>query len=408
MASLILLTYILNLLTIIYNVQASLIIFETNSKIYFNENEKNIYLNNQYQYYAITNVDMPGKWYSYKNIINSFYMHGYLNKTSSTSATTNSSTNNSNRCKLIYNFNLNNNSFNETNPDNSQSSNKFNDSNITFNDDINRKNIFNNKRGNIMSITYDYAKNQLHIKNETSVDSYTSSFNNNTNTSDDTLLDDNINNEHEQTHYQKENNLKSLTISISHDMMTSEENKNSSNTTTIENLINSNQPLLFINYDDLIEQGCSFQDVIIANHWIIEKEIESKKNSTEIKTITRKVCNETDNSEAFKNKGINKDSQEIDDDNNNKNEIENEFSDEEMNEYMYNNSFIPSLIAVIVKEKELEIIKKENNINTIGKKYLHQTSNLEIPITFLSKSEYEKLMNNSKLNELWIQVTPGK
>eukprot|EP00833_Pecoramyces_ruminatium_P001186 jgi/Orpsp1_1/1175218/evm.model.c7180000053065.1 len=92
---------------------------------------------------------------------------------------------------------------------------------------------------------------------------------------------------------------------------------------------------------------------------------------------------------------------------NNKNEIENEFSDEEMNEYMYNNSFIPSLIAVIVKEKELEIIKKENNINTIGKKYLHQTSNLEIPITFLSKSEYEKLMNNSKLNELWIQVTPA-
>ena len=74
------------------------------------------------------------------------------------------------------------------------------------------------------------------------------------------------------------------------------------------------------------------------------------------------------------------------------------------------NSIVPSLMAIIVEEeKDFELIKNEANINTIGLKYLQHTLNTEIPITFIPKKEYEKLLNDSIFNnKLWIKASSCK
>ncbi|ORY74646.1 hypothetical protein LY90DRAFT_502437 [Neocallimastix californiae] len=77
--SLLTFTQTLLLLILNQNVLASLTIFKANSQINFNETLKNIHLNNQYQYYTLANVDMPGRWYSYENLLSSHLLFGYFN-----------------------------------------------------------------------------------------------------------------------------------------------------------------------------------------------------------------------------------------------------------------------------------------------------------------------------------------
>jgi len=391
--------YGLLLLLLIQNQRAHafFIIFKLNSQIDFNENEKNIYFNNQYQYYTIDNIDMPGRRYSYDNMMNSAFLYGYLNNT-----------NDAYHCKLLYNL------YNHPNDtdieDNSKSEKNLNKTlSANFN-----KNLF--YKMNTINITYDYTKNQLYYKEEIPIKQY--HFGNVTNSNSTNRIKDKSNT------YNNKNHLKSLTISINHTIITNNNNNNDNNNNSnnynddddknnennndtsayFKKMIKSNHPILFINYEDLITSDCTFQEIISANHW-------NFKNLNETTIINNQGNKTKDKNNCNKN---NKNNNCTDDFNiSNFNPMEdrddkNEVSDDEITESNLADSIIPSLIVIVVKEKTFESIKKESNINMIGMKYLQQTLNSDISMTFIPEKDYRSLLNDSNLNELWIKVTPGK
>jgi len=337
---------------------ASFIIFETKSEIDFNEDKRSLHLNNQYQYYTIRNVDIPGIWYNYDSIVNYIYLNGYINDNHS---------NVTERCQIIYSMsNLNNHEMNDNSSFESPSSN---------NATMPIPNATDKNKMNIVNLSENYTfipKNSTSYSFEFQISKYMKI--NSTTPNDENIskksTDNNKNNSTDIDESIKEENT--LKVAINHSMKTSNENP------SIKKLVKINSPILFINYNDIQKVGCSLHDIITVNHW--NDIINTTKNSTSSININ--------------------------------DELEKENSDEELdanNKTIDNqNSLTPSLLAFIVNEKELENIKRESNTNRIGMKYVKQSLASTIPITFISEKEYANLMNSLESKELWIQVTPGK
>ncbi|ORX44728.1 hypothetical protein BCR36DRAFT_414955 [Piromyces finnis] len=316
---------------------ASFFIFEAKSEIDFNEDKQSLHINSQYQYYTVGNVDIPGVLYNYDSIVNYNYLDGYIDKFQ---------VNSTERCHLTYNINylynheiskdtLNEISFNGTSDKNVKNV-------VNKNYIMKKKHSFNPE--NFLSYSFK-SQTMNNINNNTIIsDAETTSKKNITNLMgvEELIID-----------------KKELTVTINHAIKTLNINKYNMQNKYISN------PIVFINYNDIVEVGCSLYEIITLNHWndIIN-------------------ANETLNME-------------------NKQEKENNC--ENSSSYLIR----PSLIALIVNEKDLYNIKMESNANKIGIKYAKLFLASTIPITFISRKEYANLIDNSESKELWIQVTPA-
>ncbi|OUM63985.1 hypothetical protein PIROE2DRAFT_60952 [Piromyces sp. E2] len=355
---------------------ASFIIFETKSEVNFNEVKRSLHLNNQYQYYTIKNVDIPGIWYNYESIVNYIYLNGYIDKNHH---------NNTERCQLVYSIS-NSNSYG-VDENNSTEPSSSNNSTMT----IPNLNTSDKNGMNMVNLSYLTKKQDTFYPKNSS--SYTFKFQISNHAKNNSTKDDNDDNDNDDEDDKKtsqkinkddhhsnstKNNSTSddkpvkeedaFTVAIDHSIKPSNENP------SIKKMVKINSPILFINYNDIQQVGCSLYDIITANHW---NNIIRVNTNTTLDIIME-----------------------------NEQEKENSNDEELSSNKIFNNPMTPSLLAFIVDEMELDIIKKESNTNKIGIKYVKQSLASTIPITFISGKEYTNLMDSLESKELWIQVTP--
>ncbi|ORX87439.1 hypothetical protein BCR32DRAFT_308683 [Anaeromyces robustus] len=402
------------LLVLVYNLlllhcQASFTIIETNSDLNYDQIEKNLYFNNQYQYYTINNIDIPGIWYNYKNLfISNIYLNGYFPKKNNTNT-------NYQKCKLMYNIineikddkeNNESHVFTLKNKNDSiDNVNLISEIDSTLNSNDNNKNIinitFSKKLLSLINPSVDNNYNQMMMAKDDSndnnnvqnnenkkIDKIESFKNDNEINNNDKIKNDNIDNINEEEFIgdininnnatatpianenetcNDNNSLNNLTVFINHSIITRSEDNFS-----IKKSFHSNGQIVFIKYNDIKESECSFQDIITKNHW-------EKTNNNNNNNNNEKVENGKENNKE-----------------NNKREINISNDD----------NILPSLLSIIVSKNDLKTIEKESNINTIGIKYAYYASILNIPITFISEKDYEDFINNIESNDLWIQITP--
>jgi len=341
---------------------ASFIIFETKSDIDFNEHKKSLYLNNQYQYYHLNNIDLPGRWYHYENTINSFYLHGSLIK---------NITDPSQRCQLMYHFN---------NEKASTTGNLNNNNQDAMNSPSLNKELLNTIYSSTTTSSNIKRSSPSSINNANSIkfQKITTVSNGNKNikkiysghvhikSKSNTNTDSKSSNNGETDEF--------LTVDVSNRI---HENEKGSN---IKKMVTTDRPILFIHYNDIIDMGCSLQEIIIKNQW---ENIEKSTNNKEEELEVKEKRNENDEEEEII-------------------EVIN------FDEGISLTTVIPSLISIVVSEKNLNHMIKESNINIIGIKYTRQSIGSNPPITFISEKDHANLINGLVSKEMWIKVTSGK